>query len=400
MVSEEESSDNLRGQLALSQISEPLAANCLERESNPNENHRKENGYDEKLLLKLACNTFNKLSQKEKIRWNPTPIQLQSWPILANEASPTNLIAIASTGSGKTLAYTIPIVYSCLLEIISMKEKSLDSILTRPSQVHGLALLPTRELVIQVSKVVKTVGKVANKFSVKNGHSHLNIVSLAIYGGIDKLEQIGSMLQRKKEVAQFTYFIVTATPMRLIDILGIGQAKNEINDASTEQKSSLHALFKATKFIVLDEADRLATQTDLSQQIDTIVDFVRCTSSCLEKTCLFSATLPERAKPKCNTWVKNPRLIVKVNSVTVGSSTCKEVTSESSKTTSGSKPCQEEEEEANDIPQKVKDVKSSHRHGLLNLSSIPPHITQTLHVCANHKKPKKLMVSIKILGIV
>jgi len=402
MVSNEDSSltvsiedENLHESSASSQLTEPFSADCLEKKRSPDENRRKEKGYDGKLLLKLASNIFKKLSQKKKIQWNPTSIQLQTWPIMANAASPMNLIAIASTGSGKTLAYTIPIVYSCLLQISSMEENSLDSISTSPSQVHGLALLPTRELVIQVSKVVKTVGKVANKLSIKkNGHSHLNIVSLAIYGGVDKSEQIDSILQRKKNSAQFTYFIVAATPMRLIDILGIGQAKNESSDLNTPLKSSLHELFKATKFIVLDEADRLATQTDLSQQIDTIVDFVRCTSSCLEKTCLFSATLPERAKSKCNTWVKEPRLIVKVNSVTVGSRASKEDASDNSKIITGAKPCHEEKEEANDVL-KVKDEKSSHRHGILDLSSIPPHITQTLHVCANHKKPKKLMITIK-----
>lgn len=32
--------------------------------------------------------------------------------------------------------------------------------------------------------------------------------------------------------------------------------------------------------------------------------------------------------------------------------------------------------------------------GTLDLSTIPSHITQTLHVCSNHEKEKKLMITI------
>jgi hypothetical protein len=38
--------------------------------------------------------------------------------------------------------------------------------------------------------------------------------------------------------------------------------------------------------------------------------------------------------------------------------------------------------------------KSAERAGALDLSTIPSHITQTLHVCSNHKKEKKLMITI------
>ena len=77
----------------------------------------------------------------EKGYENPSPIQEESIPI-ALEGK--NIIARAKNGTGKTAAYSIP-----LLEKIDMKSEA----------IQGLVLVPTRELAMQTSFVIKELGK-------------------------------------------------------------------------------------------------------------------------------------------------------------------------------------------------------------------------------------------------
>ena len=303
-------------------------------------------------LLKLAKHTFKKLSSKAGTKkWSPTPIQLQSWPILKSASkknSSTNLIAIATTGSGKTLGYAVPMIDSCSL----VQEKN------SRRYVHGLVIVPTRELALQVSKTLKAVTKSANKLSGKED----KIQALAIYGGVNREEQIDALSKNSQ-------FIVAATPLRLIDLLGIGDVDASGKKAIPNEK--IQGLFESLRFLVIDEADQMATKNDMGQQVDLILEFLRNKSSQLERQCLFSATLPKRAIVKCNDWIGLPRVTVKVDTVTVGQA-----------------------KEAGDSSRGDNTKGTNERAGPLDLSTIPSHITQTLHVCANHKKPKKLMTTI------
>jgi len=334
-------------------IPEPFPATCLQLKKSDKQDS----------LLKLAKHAFHKLSQKQDARWTPTAIQLQSWSILNNNL---NLIAIATTGSGKTLSYALPMVDSCMRRM-EEEEKS-----TR--RVHGLVLVPTRELAIQVSKVLKVVSKSGNKLSGEK-----NIVALAIYGGVDKEEQIDSLINRTPGIV--SQFILAATPMRLIDLIGIG------DERKTNEK--IRALFETTKYLVIDEADRMATQSDMSEQVEAILDFVRANSTVLDRQCLFSATLPNRAISKCNEWIDMPRVTVKFDTVTVGGDAGAniDITAQKSTTQEGS---MDHEKQEKSVAKGISD-----RRGPLDLSTIPAHIKQTLHVCATHKKPKKLCHTIK-----
>lgn len=342
-------------------IPDPYDENCIEC-------HTKEKEGSPSLLT-LAKHVFHRLSQKEKTKWSPTPIQLQTWPILKQGL---NVMAIATTGSGKTLSYAIPMVHSCI-------EKGVVAG-NRPS-IHGLVLVPTRELAIQVSKTMKIVCKSANKLSGRK-----DIAALAIYGGVDKEEQIDSLLSRKEGVA--SQYIIAATTMRLIDIIGITFENEE-----RSPNNRVRALFERTKFLVVDEADRIATQIDLTQQAQAVIDFVKSKSSCLDQYCLFSATLPQKAILKCNEWVNLPRVTVKVNTVTVGS---KLPDVDNSKEEKSAISIVENPEVKNDANQE-KEERAAKRRGPMDLSTIPAHITQTLHVCSNHKKPKKLCATIKLI---
>jgi superfamily II DNA/RNA helicase len=221
--------------------------------------------------------------------------------------------------------------------------------------VHGLVLVPTRELALQVSKVLKIVSKTANRLSGKTD----KIVALAVYGGMDREEQIDSLSKNSQ-------YILAATPLRLIDLLGIGCKDGSGNESVPNEK--IQRLFETTQYLVIDEADQMALKSDMSQQVDLIIKFLKERSIHLEKQCLFSATLPRRAISKCNEWIDLPSVTVKVDTVSVGSKI---------------------------VDGKVDTTdKAVDRRGPLDYSTVPAHITQTLHVCSNHKKPKKLMTTI------
>ena len=328
-------------------LPDPYAESCLEENSKE----------DDDSLIKLAKHTFKKLASKVGTKkWSPTPIQLQSWPILKSDSSHkkcfldtkhTTLIAIATTGSGKTLGYAVPMIDSCAM--VQGKQSR--------RYVHGLVIVPTRELALQVSKVLKVVTKSANKLSEQAE----KIVALPIYGGVSREEQIDSLLSKNSQ------YIVAATPLRLIDLLGIGDKDGSGKEAVPNKK--IQRLFEPMRYLVIDEADQMATKSDMSQQVDLILNFLREKCTQLDRQCLFSATLPRRAVEKCNDWIELPRVTVKVDTVTVGEAMAKNVDSASG-------------------------GKAAERARTLDLSTIPSHITQTLHVCSNHKKEKKLMITI------
>ena len=240
-------------------LPDPYAESCL-----------KEN-YESDSLVKLANHTFKKLSSKagDNEKWSPTPIQLQSWPILkcgpsqkTSQDMNLNLIAIATTGSGKTLSYAVPMIDSC--STIQGKKSR--------RYVHGLVIVPTRELALQVSKVLKAVAKSANKLSGKDD----KIVALPIYGGVNREEQIDSLSKNSQ-------FIVAATPLRLIDVLEIGDIDGSGNKLVPNE--SIQRLFERTRYLVIDEADQMATKSDMSQQVDLILDFSRKKCAELDRQC-------------------------------------------------------------------------------------------------------------------
>ena len=71
----------------------------------------------------------------------PSPIQEESIPIALKG---TNIIARAKNGTGKTASYAIPLI---------------EKIDTAQTHIQGLVLVPTRELAMQTSFVIKELGK-------------------------------------------------------------------------------------------------------------------------------------------------------------------------------------------------------------------------------------------------
>jgi ATP-dependent RNA helicase RhlE len=89
----------------------------------------------------------------------PTPVQNQTIPIII---SGKDLIATAQTGTGKTAAFVLPI-----LELLNKDRK------LRGKRIRALILTPTRELAVQVAA------------NVAQYSTHLNLTSMAVYGGVD-----------------------------------------------------------------------------------------------------------------------------------------------------------------------------------------------------------------------
>ncbi|KAH7887790.1 P-loop containing nucleoside triphosphate hydrolase protein [Phlebopus sp. FC_14] len=165
--------------------------------------------------------------------YKPTQIQSACIPPLL---SGRDCIGHAKTGSGKTIAFAIPIL-----------QKLSDD----PYGIFALVLTPTRELAFQISEQFAVLG------------AALSIRTSVIVGGMDMLSQALELDNRPH--------VVVATPGRIVD---------HIRSSSGDWDLS------RIKFLVLDEADRLLTQTfapELSYLFNVLPGD--------RQTCLFTATL-------------------------------------------------------------------------------------------------------------
>ena len=141
----------------------------------------------------------------------------------------------AKTGSGKTIAFGLP-----LLQLLPS---------SKPGEPTGLALVPTRELAVQVCKELEPL-------ALKRG-----LRERAIYGG--------SPIEKQIEALKKGVDFVVATPGRLIDLL----EREDISVTSVEK-------------IVIDEADRMADMGFMPQ-----VEWILRQVELDHQTLLFSATL-------------------------------------------------------------------------------------------------------------
>lgn len=95
---------------------------------------------------------------------------------------------LAPTGSGKTLAFTIPL---------------LKSIYPAAGHVQAVVIAPSRELVLQITEVIRPLAT--------------GLKTVAFYGGHSMQEETSSLA--------VTPDIIVATPGRLLDHLKRGQAR-------------------------------------------------------------------------------------------------------------------------------------------------------------------------------
>lgn len=180
-------------------------------------------------LSDWALQTCKELGMKK-----PTPVQQHCIPrILSGE----DVLGLAQTGSGKTAAFALPILHRLAED---------------PYGVFCLVVTPTRELAYQLAEQFRALG------------SCLNLRCAVVVGGMDMISQTQALMQRPH--------VVIATPGRISVLI--------------DQNPDIPAVFSKTKFLVLDEADRVL---DVGFEEELRVVF-----KCLpgnRQTLLFSATM-------------------------------------------------------------------------------------------------------------
>ncbi|RTR33347.1 DEAD/DEAH box helicase [Shewanella atlantica] len=197
--------------------------------------------------LGLSAPILSAISEQGYV--TPTPIQAEAIPLALKGK---NLIAAAQTGSGKTATFVLPI-----LELLASGETQ------RKKRARALILTPTRELAVQVCQSIEAYGK------------HLNLKSMAIYGGVDYAPQKQALIDGVD--------IVVATPGRLRDLY---------------TQRAIH--FDEIELLVLDEADRMLDMgfiEDINKIIDTLPEE--------RQNLLFSATLSRQVRELAKDTIPN-----------------------------------------------------------------------------------------------
>eukprot|EP00938_MAST-03A_sp_MAST-3A-sp1_P002511 g2511.t1 len=162
----------------------------------------------------------------------PTPVQLECIPQILKGR---NCVACAQTGSGKTATFAIPI----------LQHLSKD-----PYGVFAVVITPTRELAMQIADQFRALG------------APMKIRVAVTIGGLSSLTQSLEINQRPH--------VIVATPGRL----------------AAHIDSVCPPNLKATRYLVLDEADRLL-DGGFREDLRTIVDALPKK----RQTLLFSATM-------------------------------------------------------------------------------------------------------------
>ncbi|KAL7514019.1 hypothetical protein ACHAXN_011258 [Cyclotella atomus] len=187
----------------------------------------------------------------------PSPIQEEAIPIILQNR---NVLARAKNGTGKTAAYIIP----CLEKTDTSK-----------AHIQVIVLIPTRELALQTSAIVKEIGK------------HMGIQCMVTTGGTSLKDDIMRLYN--------SVHMVVATPGRILDL-----ASKNVADLSK------------CRTIIMDEADKLLS-TEFQPVLEKIINM--CDSN--HQICLFSATFPVTVKDFCKKFVPNPYSINLMDELTL-----------------------------------------------------------------------------------
>ena len=174
----------------------------------------------------------------------PSDIQREAIPqVLATK----DILGIAQTGTGKTAAFGLPLLQNLVEEAARNK----GEMRAKPRHPRSLILAPTRELALQIHGELERLG----------GDSNMKYV--CIIGGVNQNPQVKKL--------RGGVDILVAAPGRLLDLMNQG-----------------HVSLSETRFLVLDECDRLL-------DMGFIPDVRRIISALPQErqTLLFSATMPE-----------------------------------------------------------------------------------------------------------
>ena len=164
-----------------------------------------------------------------------TKVQAETLPYALKRR---DVIALAETGSGKTLAFALPII---------------QDLLENPRPFFGLIISPTRELCLQISDYLRSLG------------AAISLKTCVLIGGLDQMTQAIALAQKPH--------IIVASHGRLLYHL----------------KNTRGFNLQRVRYFVLDEADKLLNM-DFEKDINQIL-------TCLPKkrtTFLYSATMTNK----------------------------------------------------------------------------------------------------------
>lgn len=167
----------------------------------------------------------------------PTPVQAACIPAVLDGR---DVVGAAETGTGKTAAFALPI---------------LQALATDPQGLFAVILTPTRELAFQISQ----------QFSAFGAPIAVRVQTLV--GGVDEMTQAAALARKPH--------IVVGTPGRTALLL-------ERNKTALGEN-----LFQRTRYLVVDEADRLL-EPEYLENVASILDSCSLPS---RQTLLFSATM-------------------------------------------------------------------------------------------------------------
>lgn len=205
----------------------------------------------------MQTQTFNNMGLQTKLLQmieakgfdTPTPIQIKAIPpALAGR----DVMGQAKTGTGKTAAFGIPMLNK----------------MSPGGGLQSLVLCPTRELAVQVTEEINSLGR------------GMNLRAMTVYGGQSIELQIRALL-RKPE-------LVVGTPGRLMDHMHRGN----IN-------------LSGLSYVVLDEADEMLDMGFLPD-IEKILE--QCPTE--RQTFLFSATLEKDIQKLGAKFMRDPDIIL------------------------------------------------------------------------------------------
>ena len=182
----------------------------------------------------------------------PTAVQAAAIPAILQVR---DVLASARTGSGKTAAFALP-----------MLQQWLDGPRESPRRLHGLILVPTRELAAQVGEALCSLAQ----------HLPQRVKVAVVFGGVS----INPQRMKLRGGAD----IIVATPGRLLDLL--------------EHKA---VSLGKVKTLVLDEADRLLDM-GFGEELARILAQLPAQRQNL----FFSATFPPAAQALAAHMLDNP----------------------------------------------------------------------------------------------
>ena len=267
------------------------------------------------------------------------PIQKSSWAALCSNS---DCLSVAPPGSGKTLAFLLPafdVVIKRVAEFMSStnsKKNGSNNAISRKNVIDGLIVAPTRELAQQIASVGNKLKRAAP------------VKLVCVVGGTNQQEQEESLLAPTK-----LGVLVVGTPGRLCATVCFnagGTKKSDDGSGKSVVVPASENRLGDCKIFILDEADRmlaLGFEPQLEQLYENLPKE--------RQTALFSATFPAKVKQIARKWLKKDyeKVTLSANAVDISA--------------------QNAEKGKEELVQRASKV------------------IQTVHVCAEHKKSRKLM---------